>query len=80
MKAIKRNFENLEKVCESITCVPYSNGSFDIDYKLAAQNTIRMRSFGRDGIGSTIISKIPSNYMFRVSFVNDFLYLTIWFD
>lgn len=79
MKAIKRNVENLKKVADSIVSVPFSGGSFEIDFFSAADNTIRLVSYHRVSIGCTVLNEIPINYMYRVSFVGNNLYLTLWF-
>lgn len=79
MKAIKRNFENLKKVSDSIISIPFITGSFSVDYELPESNSIRLVSENRDSIGSSILDLIPSNYLFRVSFVDNSLFLVIWF-
>lgn len=78
MKAIKRNFENLKKVSDSITSVPFSHGSFIV--LDSTKDCICLFSAERHAIGSTILGLIPTNYFYRVAFVDGGLRLTIWFD
>lgn len=78
MKAIKRNFENLKKVSDSITNVSFYYGRFIV--LESTKDCICLFSAERHAIGSTILGLIPANYSYRVEFVDGGLRLTIWYD
>lgn len=79
MKAIKKNFKNLQVVARSIVDVHFSTGEFSISGEYSDLDSIFLVS-QRDSIGSAVLEMIPCNYYYRIVFDGSLLKLHIWFE
>lgn len=76
MKRLSKTSENLKKVSGSICVINFHCGKFKLSD--ISGNCAHLVSAGRDGIGNSILSMIPTNWIYRVSFDNEYLHLHIF--